>query len=189
MERATDTEIMERVRDGEVALLSELFERYHASLYRYFVHVSGDRTLSEDLVQDVFFRVLKFRQTFQHRYSFQAWIYQIARNAHVDCLRKKRSEICMPESQEGEVIDFPSPELGPDESYRKRQEIVLLQRALSSMPAEKRELLVLSRFQGLRYEEIAAIAQCEVATIKVRIHRALKDLSSRFQALAGEQAS
>ena len=189
MESATDNELMGRVQGGEVDLLSQLFDRYHKPLYRYFVHLTGNRGLSEDLVQDVFCRLLKFRHTYQNGANFRSWLYQVARNAHIDQTRRHRNETGMPESADGEVIDFPSTEAGPDESYRRRQEVVLLGKALASMPEEKRELLLMSRFQNLRYDEIAQITQCEVATVKVRIHRALKDLGSRFHALAGERAS
>lgn len=144
---------------------------------------------SEDLVQEVFFRILKFRHTFRAENTFRAWMYQVARNVHVDTLRKRRKEIAFPQTGEGEVIDFPSGNPLPDESYAKQQQVALLREALAGMTPEKRELLVLSRFQELRYDEIAAITDCELNTVKVRIHRALKDLSSRFQALAGERAS
>ncbi len=180
---------MERVQQGDVDLLAHLFNRYQKPLYRYFVHLTGDRAGSEDLVQDVFCRLLRFRHTFQRSHNFRSWMYQVARNAHIDHTRKHKNESRMPENPDGEVIDFPSPDSGPDESYGKQQEVALLGRALASMPEEKRELLVMSRFQDLRYDEIAEITQCEVGTVKVRIHRALKDLGSRFQALAGERAS
>lgn len=113
----------------------------------------------------------------------------MARNAHLDYRRKKREEVGLPLSPEGEVLDLLSKDIGPDETYRKRQEAALLERALAAMPVEKRELLILSRFQELRYDEIAAITHCDVGTVKVRIHRALKDLGGRFHALMREQAS
>ena len=77
----------------------------------------------------------------------------------------------------------------PDREVQRKQEAVLLRRALAAMPSEKREVLIMSRFQDLKYEEIAAILKCEVGTVKVRVYRALRELADRFFALSGERAS
>ena len=77
----------------------------------------------------------------------------------------------------------------PDREFQKKQEAMLLGRALASLPGEKRELLIMSRFLDLKYEEIAAVMKCEVGTVKVRVYRALRELSDRFFELSGERAS
>jgi RNA polymerase sigma factor (sigma-70 family) len=82
-----------------------------------------------------------------------------------------------------------SQETPADRQYQHKQETVLLRRALAAMPREKREVLVMSRFQELRYDEIASVLKCEVGTVKVRVYRALRELGDRFFALGGERAS
>ena len=77
----------------------------------------------------------------------------------------------------------------PSEILRRRQDLGLLRRALAALPVEKREVLVLSRFQNLKYEQIADILACDVGTVKVRVYRAIKALSQIFFELAGEKAS
>src|SRR6478752_2018695 len=84
---------MQQVQNGEVGQLGVLFERHHRALFRYFVSMNRDRTLAEDLVQDVFFRILRYRQTYNEAQSFVAWMYRIARNAGVDNARKRRGEV------------------------------------------------------------------------------------------------
>ncbi|HKW74322.1 MAG TPA: RNA polymerase sigma factor, partial [Terriglobales bacterium] len=69
----------------------------------------------------------------------------------------------------------------------EQQEAVLLRRALLELPEEKREVLVLSRFQGLKYEQIAELMGCEVNTVKVRVHRALQELREKFSAISGNK--
>ena len=66
-------------------------------------------------------------------------------------------------------------------SAQQKQETELLYRALQQMPEEKKEVLVLSRFQGLKYEEIAQLLGCEVGTVKTRVHRALQELRRLFE--------
>jgi RNA polymerase sigma factor (sigma-70 family) len=183
-QQVEDDALMRQVRDGDVGRLALLFDRHNRALFRFFVHLTGNHEVSEDLVQDVFFRILKYRSTYQADTNFRAWLYQIARNAHVDSVGKHKAEIAMPEE-----VEFKSPGKMPDEAFRNKQEAVLLRKALAAMPVEKREVLVMSRYQDLKYEEIAKILKCEVGTVKVRVYRALRELGDRFFALRGERAS
>src|SRR5580704_3344423 len=84
---------MAQVSNGEVAKLAVLFERHHRPLFRYFVSMNRNRELSEDLVQDVFFRMLRYRTSYDPAQSFTAWMYQIARNAGVDHVRKRAVQV------------------------------------------------------------------------------------------------
>jgi RNA polymerase sigma-70 factor (ECF subfamily) len=176
---------MQDVRGGNVGRLELLFDRHHRALFRYFMHLTFDRALSEDLVQEVFFRVLKYRHTYQAETTFRGWMYQIGRNVYLDQAGKRKAEVAMPETA-GELR---SPETLPDRQAQNRQETALLHRALSALPPEKREVLVMSRFLDLKYDEIAAVLKCEVGTVKVRVYRALRELGDRFYALGGERAS
>lgn len=176
---------MSEVRAGAVSKLELLFDRHHRGLFHYFLHATANRAASEDLVQEVFFRVLKYRHTYQPTTSFRAWVFQIGRNAHLDWVGRHKSEVPLPD----EVVEIRGPEALPDRQAQTRQEALLLRRALAALPREKREVLIMSRFLDFKYEEIAAILQCEVGTVKVRVYRALRDLSDRFFALSGERAS
>jgi RNA polymerase sigma-70 factor (ECF subfamily) len=137
--------------------------------------MTGDRALAEDLVQEVFLRVLRFRHTYRPGSQFRTWIYEIARNVAYDRQRTRGRETPLddqPERQE--------PSAAPDARLIEDEDARLLRTALASLAPEKREVLVLSRFQGLRYEEVAQLVGCEVGTVKVRVHRALKMLRERF---------
>jgi RNA polymerase sigma factor (sigma-70 family) len=180
-----DEQVMREVREGDVGKLELLFDRHHAGILRYFLYLTSNRSLSEDLAQDVFFRVLKYRHTYQADGNFRAWLYQIARNVYADQLGKQKPEVAMPE----EARKIRGVEIPPDREFQKKQETLILRRALAAMPGEKREVLIMSRFQDLKYEEIAEVLKCEVGTVKVRVYRAMRDLSDRFFALSGERAS
>jgi RNA polymerase sigma-70 factor (ECF subfamily) len=144
--------------------------------------MTGDGGLSEDLAQEVFFRVLKYKDTYHPDRPFLAWMYQIARNLMTDTARKRKFEVL---PGDFEVV---SGDDGQDEEMARSQEISLLRRALAKLPIEKREVLVLSRFQNLKYEEIAAMLGCEVNTVKVRVYRAVRALGENYRQLAGERA-
>ena len=175
---------MQEVRSGNVGKLETLFDRHHRALFRYFLRLTSDRAASEDMVQDVFFRILKYRHTYQPETSFRAWMYQVGRNVYMDHIGRNKSEVALPEDAQ-EVRGSETP---PDREFQRKQEVMLLRRALAGLPGEKREVLIMSRFQELKYEEIASVLKCEVGTVKVRVYRALRELGDRFFALGGERA-
>jgi RNA polymerase sigma factor (sigma-70 family) len=180
-----DEQVMQEVRSGNVGKLELLFDRHHRALFRYFVHLTGNQSASEDLVQEVFFRILKYRHTWQPDNTFRAWMYQVGRNVYMDHAARRRPEVAIPE----DGGEFSSAETLPDRQLQNKQEAVLLHRALAALPREKREVLVMSRFLDLKYEEIASVLKCEVGTVKVRVYRALRELGDRFFALGGERVS
>jgi len=87
----TDTQVMENVRDGKIEQLAILFERHHVPLFNFLVRLTGSRQVSEDLVQEIFCRILKYRHSYRGTSKFTTWLFQIARNAHIDHLRKQKS--------------------------------------------------------------------------------------------------
>lgn len=184
-----DETLMTEVRDGNAGRLALLFDRHYRPLYRYFYHLTGRREPSEDLVQEVFFRILKYSRTFQQGTRFRPWAYQIARNVHIDFVARHKGETALPEDGEGRMLEFPSQERHPEDQLRRKQDVALLRLALAALPVDKREVLVLSRFHDMKYEEIASVLKCETGAVKVRVYRAVRELGDRFFALRGEKAS
>jgi RNA polymerase sigma factor (sigma-70 family) len=181
----TDNELMVQVRDGMVEKLAILFERHQTMLYNFFIRLTGNRASSEDLVQEVFIRILKYRAGYLGESRFAVWMFQIARNAHVDFLRKQKGELPL----DDQFVETPDREPLPGERLEADQEAALVRRALDKLPVKKRELLVLFRFQNLKLREIAELLDCQVGTVKVQVHRALKDLSRIYLELQGGKAS
>ena len=75
----------------------------------------------------------------------------------------------------------------PEELFATKQDALFLEEALQQLPEDKREVLVLSRYHELRYEDIAAILKCEIGTVKVRVYRALRELRETFHQLRGDK--
>lgn len=176
-----DQELMRQVKEGDLRKLAVLFERHHRALFHFFLRCTSDRTLSEDLVQEVYFRILRYRHTFNPQHSFTAWMYQIARNAQMDQLQKRRPETVPDE-------EMASHSSRVDDLLSRDQEVALLRRAMDLLPEDKREVLVLSRYQELKYEEIAEILGIEVGAVKVRVFRAVRALGALYTELAGAKA-
>jgi RNA polymerase sigma-70 factor, ECF subfamily len=173
---------MRLVQEGDTSQLALLFERHHVALFRYLLRMTRNRALSEDLVQEVFFRVLKYAKSYDPDCSFARWLYGMSHNAWCDSRRKIHGEVAaivLPETRSTEPV--------PEELFARKQDVLLLEEALQRLPEDKREVLVLSRYQSLRYEDIAAILECEIGAVKVRAYRALKQLREIFHQLRGDK--
>jgi RNA polymerase sigma-70 factor (ECF subfamily) len=99
----------------------------------------------------------------------------------MDQMRKRKLE-SIPEGHD------PAVSHDADEKLGREQELSLLRRALDRLPLEKREVLVLSRFQNMKYEDIAVVLNCEVGTVKTRVFRAMRALSESYRELSGAKA-
>jgi RNA polymerase sigma-70 factor (ECF subfamily) len=169
--------------------MNDIYRNRHRSLFRFFFRLTGRQATSEDLVHEVFLRMIRYRHTYREAVNlggFESWMYRIARNALTDLSRKARHEVAPGES-ELEMIESDRPT--PFETTAKRQDLALLHRALRALPADKRELIVMTRFQDLSYEQIGSILGCGAGTVKTRVFRAMKELSSIYLELSKEKAS
>jgi len=180
-EPLTDNHIMQKVSQGDIDQLGLLFEKYRRPLYGYFLNRTRDRTMSEDLVQMVFFRILKYRTKFGGHGQFAVWMYQIARNVMLDALKKKRKQ---PVSQDLNTLNITDDETG-ENRFLGNERLLLLRSALEALPEEQREVLSLSRFQGMKYREIGEIMGCSEGTVKVRVFRAIRALKTKYMELEG----
>jgi RNA polymerase sigma factor (sigma-70 family) len=174
----TDNALMLRVKAGELNRMGLLFERYHRELFGFLYHSSSDAEASEDMVQTVFYRMLKYRHTFTGEGAFRSWMYHVARNVLIDNVKQNKRS-----GQHHDVADF-SDRIGggtlADESLCKDQETAMLQRALARLTPEHREVLVLSRYQELTYSEIARTLNTTEGAVKVRVHRAMNELKKIY---------
>jgi len=185
---STDKTLMLAVRDGDVDKFGVLFDRHHRRLFEFFYRMTGDRTASEDLVQDVFLRMLKYRESFSQNSEFRAWMYHIARTARIDRFRKRQGEASSPVQHIESACDGKS-SVRLQEQIERDQQVAMLERALLELPNDKRELIVLARYQEMKYEQIASLLGIEVGAVKTRVHRAIAELRHVFMRMSGEKSN
>jgi RNA polymerase sigma factor (sigma-70 family) len=180
LEALTDNALMIRVKDGDLDKLGLLFERYKKPLFGFFYGMTRDKELCDDLVQNVFFRILKYRYLFRGEGDFRTWMYHIARNVNHDHFRKDKIK-------NKESIDSWADRLGTDDNRSSQfvhdDELELLSVALDKLPEDKREILLLSKFQDKKYKEIGEILGCSEGAVKVKVFRALQELKGVYQNL------
>ncbi|HUB60803.1 MAG TPA: RNA polymerase sigma factor [Puia sp.] len=169
---------MLKVKSGDLDKMALLFQRYHRPLYGFLFHMTGQRESSEDMVQTVFYRLLKSRHTFTGEGEFKTWMYHVARNVLSDHFKGSR--------RAGVHVEIAGLEekLGGDtglfERVEKRLAVQALQKAMAALSPESREILVLSRFQELKGAEIANILDISIGAVKVRIYRAIREMKTLY---------
>jgi RNA polymerase sigma factor (sigma-70 family) len=171
MSETSDEILMENVKSGNLEEMSVLFERYHLRVYNFFFRLTYDLDVSNDLTQNLFYRMIKYKNSYKSEYSVKSWIFQIARNLHADyCKEEKRSGELFLKSEKNFVE--PSDE---SEGYHE-EDFERLEKAMSNLSIDQKEIIVLSRYQGMKYEEISEITNQSVGAIKVAMYRAIKQL-------------
>jgi RNA polymerase sigma factor (sigma-70 family) len=172
VEEIKDETIMLRVKEGALADLATLFDRYHVRIYNFFLKLTFDREISQDLTQNLFYRIIKYRQTFEGKEnSFKPWIYQMARNIHADHFRQQKKN-----NERVKRMNNNHDNISESKNSFNEDDFVRLEDALLKLRPEQREILVLSRYQGMKYDEISKIKNLSVPAIKVQVHRTLKEL-------------
>ncbi len=176
-----DHEIMLSVRDGDVQKLGGLFDKYSKWLYNYFQIQIKDRLRSEDLVQNVFYNILKYRHTYKDKADFKVWMYTIARNEKIKYFKNNRFL-----GEDNDLAQTNEGARNPENDLKHKTDIDHLNMALEKISADNRELIILSKFNGLPYSQISEIMGCTVGAIKVRMFRAIKELKDQFVKIAGD---
>lgn len=172
---SSDEELMLALKGGDRAAFEALYRRYRDRLYAFLVRHIGDSATAQDLFQETFLRVLRARARYQPRAPFATWLFTIARNLYLDSV--KRAGIPRTSSElEAALHAAPDPRPDPLQALEEREADALLRRAVASLAEEDRAILVLSRFEGFRYRQIAEILGISEDAVKVRAHRALQAL-------------
>ena len=172
----SDELLMVSVKEGQLDKMSVLFERYKKPMYAFFYRMSFSQSQSEDLTQNVFERVIRYRSSFKPQNSFKSWIYQIARNVRADYYRQNKLKYS--EEQSLQELQIASASFLEKMDYE--EQLQNLEQALSKLNDEQREILLLTRFQKLKYAEVAQLMNCTEGAVKVKVHRAIQHLRKVF---------
>ncbi len=171
----SDDGLMASYGRGDVAAFEELYERYQRRLYGFCLRYLGDPDAAADAFQETFVRVMDARNRYDPRGRFASWLFTIARRVCAGQLRagRRREPLDIVENRPAVEFGHASTELG--EHYAHHDE---LQRILAALPAEQREVLLLSKYYDFTYREIAGIVGSTEAAVKQKTYRALRLLRS-----------
>lgn len=172
-----DDRLMSRYRRGDVQAFEALYERYERRVYGFCLHYLGDPDRAADAFQNTFRRLVDSRDRYEPRGRFASWLFTLARRSCIDLLRARPTH----EDVElaGEALRSDHPALrssSPEQEVIDRSE---LRRLLAGLPAGQREALLLSKYHGFSYAEIAEMVGATEAAVKQRVYRALQTLQRK----------
>ncbi|MFH6602819.1 RNA polymerase sigma factor [Maribacter algicola] len=170
MKELTDERLMAEVAGGRLDNLKILFERHHVHVYNFLYKMSRDRMLSEDITQDVFYKLMKYRGSYNGG-NFVSWMFTIARNNLKTHYRRNHAD-----NEDLSVLEYRV----TDNDEEKTEDYSHLQKALAKLDASDRELLVMNRFQEIKYAELAEITGSTPGAVKTKVSRALKKLKTVY---------
>lgn len=172
MKKLTDEELMLDVSRGNLDAMAHIFERYNKRLYNFYFQMIRDKAICEDMTQTVFYKVMRYRTSYRGG-QFVSWIFKIARNVFSDQYQKSKKtlnntnlELATHKNQEDKI------EINDDVAH--------LYQALKTLNKEDKELIILNRFQGIKYDKIAEIVGSSEGAVKVKVHRIIKKLKTVY---------
>jgi len=180
-----DVRLMLQVRDGDAAAFEELVRRYRDRLITVLEHLVGHREQAEDLAQDVFVRVFKARERYVPEAKFSTWLFTIANNVASNALRSRsrRKEVGVPEGNGADSAPLPLDQLAkvasgfmPTRALDKAEQAEMVRYAVASLSERQRMALLLAKFEGMSYQDIAQTMDLSVQAIKSLLSRARVNL-------------
>jgi RNA polymerase sigma-70 factor, ECF subfamily len=175
MEPREIAEILEGCRAGRPEAFEKLLAAYSARIYAYFLRLTGDASLSDDLLSELFMKLVERLGTYAGG-SFEKWLFTIASNVFYDHLRRRRRQerlkatVRQQLEEVGEGMEDADPFTGDD-----------LQKQLASLDEETRELIMLRFYGDLSFKEISEIRKMPVGTILSKVHRGLRKLREQMK--------
>lgn len=177
MSTTDDLSLLERIRRGDTEGAAELFERYAPALLRFTDRMLNDRASAEEVTQEVFVKVISRSHQYDGRAGVSSWLFAIAANACRDRRRRDRRASLVPLEA---VAEPRAKGEGIESILVSAERRRAVRAALAGLSEEQREALVLARYHGMPYAEIAETLGISVGAVKTRIFRAVEALKSHF---------
>ena len=175
MENQADVGLIAACQQGDSRAFRQVFELYRDRVYGLCRHMAGNDADAEDLTQESFVWAFENIGSFRAEAAFGTWLYRIAANRCLAELRKQRPRFQPMEAAEKNVVPL-SGGANPEELLVRKELVERVEAAVASLPETQRLIFVLGTQMGLRYREIGEIAECSEDAVKMRIHRARKQV-------------
>ncbi len=179
---AHDAPLVEEMRQGDLTAFDRLFEKYRNGLRAYVFGMLNDASGAEDIVQDCFVQLARHIDTVDPGKNVGGWLYRVARNKTIDCVRRRKFEVSAGESglAAPPATDERSGPETPLEALVRAEEAAQVREALGKLPTGEREVVTMHYFGGLTFREIAGILRRPLGTVLWRAHNAMAKLAKEI---------
>lgn len=182
----SDEALIRRFQSGDEAAFDQLLLRYRAMVLRVAYKTLQQEDDAKDAAQEIFLKIYHSLAGFKPEARFSTWVYRITVNQCYNVLRSRRRRRWLAPLQRGaeetKVRQTADPHSDPLEEVEKQERIRQVRQALARLPADQRLAMVLHRYEGLCYQEIADATESSVAAVESRLHRARKKMRQLLSA-------
>jgi RNA polymerase sigma-70 factor (ECF subfamily) len=183
LEMLSDAEVMLRVAAGDDSAFDYLVEKYRRSMISFMYRMTRNQSVAEELAQEVFLRVYRSRQTYAASAKFTTWLYRIATNLAVNYARDTKHErpeniVCIdePDTETGMTVDVADGSLNAEQAILRRERLDAIRKHVEALPERQRMAVIMHKYQGLDYKQIAAVLKLSESATKSLLFRAYETL-------------
>ncbi len=167
--------LLKRVKEGDIQAFEQLFRQYYTPLCLYASGITGRRDVAEEIIQELFYKVWKDRESLHIFRSVKSYLYAAVRNQSLQYCEQE--QVRTRYSEDTGVLPEESPDASPLEQLENRELQTAIEHALQKLPERRRKIFQMHRWQGLKYKEIADTLAISVKTVEAemtRTHQLLK---------------
>jgi len=182
-----ETELVLKFKNGDKSAFRELVEKYQGSVINTCFRFLRNKEEAEEVAQEVFLKVYLSARSYQPKAKFSTWLFKIVVNLCLNKLRdKKKSSLrkiddSFYHNQIQMENDFPAPaESQPDKSYEREELKKIIKEAIDSLPENQRAAIILNKYEGFSYQDMAKMLDCSVSAIEARLFRAKENLRKKL---------
>ena len=184
----TDADLMLRVKDGDDSAFEYLAEKYRRPMLGFMYRVTRNTHLAEELAQEVFLRVYRARATYNAEAKFSTWLYRIASNLSVNYIRDTKHErpemsvsLDEPDEETGTTLDLADKSLNAEQVLLRRERLTAIKRHVQALPERQRNAVLMHKYQGMDYKQIAEVLNISESATKSLLFRAYETLRERLK--------
>ncbi len=187
-ENLSDADVMLRVKDGDDAAFEYLVQKYRRPMLSFMYRMAHNTAVAEDLVQDVFLRVYRSRQTYNAEAKFSTWLYRIATNLAVNHARDTKYErpeltahLDAVDEETGTTMDLPDTTPNVEQELLRRERLAAIRRHVDNLPERQRVAVLMHKYQGMDYKHIAEVLKLSESATKSLLFRAYETLRDKLK--------
>lgn len=186
----SDEKLIQDYNEGDDEVLAMIFERYKTRVLNFSLRILGNRADAEDVTSEVFLTLFNKRYTYDEGAKFSTWLFTVARNNCISRIRKRKNlvSVWFTNKENGKVDQWDIPDTSNDSSkaLEKKEASIQVRKAISNLPLEQREALILREYHDFSYQDISQILECSLDNVKVLIFRARKNLRGELTSFIRE---
>jgi RNA polymerase sigma-70 factor, ECF subfamily len=187
-ESLSDAEVMLRVGTDDNSAYEYLVNKFHRPMIAFMYRMCHNQALAEELAQEVFLRVYRSRKTYAAEAKFTTWLYRIATNLAVNHARDNKVErsgkmvsLDEPDEETGTALDVADTTLNVEQQILRRERLAAIKKHVMALPEKQRAAVLMHKYQGMDYREIAAVLKLSESATKSLLFRAYEVLRERLK--------